>query len=356
MRIGIPKEVRAHEGRVALIPEHCRQLVEAGHEVFIEGGAGSVSGYSDGAYQKAGVRLVDNARRIYTENNLVIKVKEPSLDEISWLQSGQTLFCYLHLAAAIHLVKPLLASGVCALGFEIVEKDGVLPLLEPMSRIAGRLAGHIGINLLHGYAGGRGILLGGIDNTDPGKVMVLGAGNAGAATVDVLQCTGAKVHLLDINQKKLHAVKRRYHDVVVHHAVESTDLVHHLQDCDLLVGAVLSKGQRAPVVVNRDMVKCLPPGSVIVDIAIDQGGCIETSRPTDYRNPTYVDEGVLHFCVTNMPGAVSRTATQALSAVIWPYVERLASGGILNNPDLYGAIYLQEGEIKYAPLSESIDA
>ena len=356
MIIGIPKEVRAHEGRVALTPPACAALVRAGNEVCMESTAGLCSGYMDTEYADAGVKIIADAGELHDISELIVKVKEPQPDEVHRLKKGQLLFCYLHLAAEQELVNGLLESGVTAIGFEIIQQqDGGLPLLAPMSIIAGRLAAHIGITLLHSHRGGRGLLLGALKQDDAeierGNVTVLGAGNAGEAAMLDLISTGADLHVFDINMGRLQALKARNPSITICDAGSPALLRKNLQHCDLLIGAVLVPGKRAPQVVSREMVATMPKKSVIVDIAIDQGGCVETSRPTHWDNPTFIEQDVNHFCVTNMPGAVARTSTQALSATILPYVSDIAAGKLMQDPALRGGIYLSEGKIQYSGLS-----
>ncbi len=356
MIIGIPKEIRAHEGRVALTPAACARLVSEGNKVCVESMAGLGSGYQDTEYADVGVDVIPSAEGLYKASDLIVKVKEPQFEEVPRLQSGQLLFCYLHLAAEQELTNHLLKSGVTAVGFEVIQlADGRLPLLAPMSIIAGRLAAHIGTVLLHGHSGGKGLLLGalGFDDKymDRGNVIVLGAGNAGEVAMSELLRTGANVYVFDINMERLRALKATYPAIITCDAKSSDLLREHLQYCDLLVGAVLVPGRRSPKVVSHKMVAEMPKKSVIVDIAIDQGGCVATSCPTHWDDPTFVEEDILHFCVTNMPGAVARTSTQALSVAILPYVSAIAAGRLMQDPVLQGGIYLSGGEIKYSGLS-----
>ena len=350
MRIGIPAEIKTKEGRVALTPVACRSLTEKSHEVMLQAGAGLASGYSDEEYQAAGVTLINTAREIYDSSDLLVKVKEPQAEEASWLRSDQILFCYLHLAAEHDLTVALLDTGVTAIGFEIIEVYGRLPLLSPMSQVAGRLAAQISTYLLHSNHGGKGLLLGGVAGTDPGNVVVIGAGQAGVAAMADLLCAGANVSMLDINTDRLKEVQSQYPAISVYDSSQPDAITEIIANTDILVGAALVPGKRAPVVVTREMVRQMSDGGVIVDIAIDQGGCIETSHPTGYDNPTYIEEGIVHFCVTNMPGAVPRTATQALSHAISPYVEKIAAGELSADSVLQGAIYLRDGKIQYAGL------
>lgn len=327
MRIGIPREIKTLEGRVALIPDACGDLVRSGHHVLLERGAGDLAGYTDEHYRRAGVEVVDDAAALYGQAQLVVKVKEPVQGDLGLLRNDHVLFCYLHLAANVELARRLQEIGLTAVGFETVEEgDGRLPLLAPMSDIAGRLAVQVGTHLLHQPQGGRGILLGGLPAAERGHVVIVGAGMAGGNAAALAAALGAQVTVFDRNPDKLAAMRALGPNVTAlypyAHALERA-----IEGADMVIGAVLVVGQRAPHVVSADLVRRMAAGSVVVDISVDQGGCIETTRPTTYAAPTYIWEDVVHFAVTNMPGAVPRTAVQALSAALLPYVGRMAEGG-----------------------------
>ncbi len=343
MRIGVPTEIKVHEGRVALIPEACAQLVEHDHEVYVQKGAGKQSGYTDDMYAKVGVKLVDDAASVFEHGELIVKVKEPLTSELPLIRSHHRLFSYLHLAAAPALLRGLLASGATAIGFETVGDGRSLPLLAPMSDIAGRLSVHIGTTLLHQQHGGRGVLLGGIPAAERGKVVILGAGVAGGNACEVAQSLGAEVVIFDPNRDKQARMRALGHNVTALHPY-SEAIEQHVPQADLLIGAVLIPGARAPHLVSRELVSRMKPGSVIIDIAIDQGGCIATTRPTDYENPTYIWSDIVHFGVTNMPGAVPRTASQALSATLVPYILRLAKEDWKSDAELVRGINVEAGE------------
>lgn len=327
MRIGVPKEIKVHERRVGATPDLVRLLVSAGHEVLVETGAGEPLGYTDALYAAAGARIVPQAAQVY-EADLIVKVKEPQEQEYAFLREGQILFCYLHLAAEPALTKRLVESRCVAIAYETVtDARGRLPLLLPMSEIAGRLSITAGATALQMNHGGRGTLLGGVPGVAKGQVVVIGGGVAGTEAARVALGIGANVTVLDRDLNRLrdlenmfgHALNTRYSTpVTVEKAISTADLV---------VGAVLIPGKRAPRVITREMVRQMPHGSVIVDISIDQGGCSETSRPTTHKDPTYIEEDVIHYCVTNMPGAVARTATQALTNATTSYVLALANKG-----------------------------
>lgn len=342
MRIGIPREIKPLEGRVALLPGACAELVHHGHEVLIERGAGRLSGYEDGAFESAGAHLVDEVKGLYAESQLIVKVKEPVGQELEYLRADHLLFCFLHLAANRDLALRLKAIGLTAIAFETVEVDGRLPILAPMSEVAGRVAVQVGTHLLHSPQGGLGVLLGGVAGTERSEVVVIGAGVAGSAAVSMAAAMGATVTVFDKNPARLSAMRALGPNVTALHATRE-DMAAALRDADLLVGAVLVPGRRAPVVVHRKTVSAMKPGSVIADISVDQGGCVETTRPATYDAPTYREGGVTHFTVTNMPGAVPRTASQALSANVLPYVMRLVAAGWEANPALHMGINLRGG-------------
>ena len=322
--IGIPREMKPLEGRVSLVPEACAELGRGGHEVLVETGAGLKAGFPDERYQRAGARIVADAARLYREARVIVKVKEPVNEDLQYLREDHLLFCFLHLAANDELTRRLCEIGLTAVAFETVEEDEQLPLLAPMSDIAGRLSVQIGTHLLHQPQGGKGVMLGGVAGTRRGHVVVLGAGAAGGSAVAVAASLGARITVFDRRPERLAAMREIGANVEALYAY-SDAVAQAVAEADLLIGAVLIPGARAERVVSAEQVAGMQSGSVIVDISVDQGGCIATTRPTSYDSPTYIAEGVLHFCVTNMPGGVPRTSTQALSAVLLPFVQRLAS-------------------------------
>jgi len=350
MIIGVPREIRMLEGRVGLIPAAAGQLVMQGHKVLVEQSAGVLSGYSDDAYRAVGVVLVEDAAAVYGQAEMVVKVKEPQQEEVAMLCEGQLLFSYLHLAAEPELMRGLQKSGSTAVAFETVETDDhQLPLLAPMSDIAGRVAVQVGTHLLHQPQGGRGILLGGVPAAERGSVVVVGAGVAGGNAALLAAAMGAEVTVFDLNRDKLAQMRALGNNVTGLHPYPDA-LREAALNADLLIGAVLVTGERAPHLVDADTVAGMREGSVIIDISVDQGGCIETTRPTDYTNPTFMVDGVIHFGVTNMPGAVPRTASQALSAVLTPYVSRLAREDWQQDSALARGINVQNGEIVHPAL------
>jgi alanine dehydrogenase len=327
MRIGIPKEIKAQEYRVAATPSGVAELVRAGHQVLVERGAGSAIGYSSLDYLHAGAIVVANAATVY-DADLVFKVKEPQPRETPLLRAGQILFCYLHLAAAPELAHTLLAAGVTAIAFETVENaDGSTPLLAPMSRVAGRLAVQAGMQALEMKNGGRGVLLSGVEGVAPGRVTIIGGGEAGANAARIALGIGAEVTLLDRDTDRLRAFDERYPGRIRTVVSELTSIETWVMQADLVIGAVYVHGRRAPKLISRDLVRRMRPGSAIVDIAIDQGGIAETSTVTSHSAPFAVKEGVVHYGVANMPGAVARTSTQALETATLPYLLKLAAYG-----------------------------
>jgi alanine dehydrogenase len=350
MKIGIPKEIKPFEGRVGLVPEACGELVKAGHTVILERGAGSASGYDDPIYSETGVGIVPDAESLYGEAELVVKVKEPYGNEPEMLREGQLLFCFLHLAADEDLTQRLLTSGVTGIAFETVADRGGLPILAPMSDIAGRIAVQNGTTLLHHQHGGRGLLLGGLPAAERGHVVILGAGQAGGNAAQLAAAMGARVTVFDRLREKMGMMRDLGSNVTALYAYQDA-VSEAVANADILIGAVLIPGTKAPHVISRRQISAMQAGSVVVDISVDQGGCIETTRPTTYREPTYQVDGVTHFCVTNMPGAVPRSASQALSAAMMPYLKRLVEGW-QDDSCLKAAVNLSRGELIYPALRE----
>jgi alanine dehydrogenase len=349
MDIGIPREVKVLEGRVALVPAAVTDLCRLGHTVFVEANAGLASGYTDAAYEQAGAQIVENAAELYARSRLVVKVKEPVASDLEHLTAEHIVFSFLHLAAMPALTRQLQDIGLTAIGFETVEVGGKTPLLAPMSDIAGRLSVQLGSNLLYRPNGGKGLLLGGLPGVERGRVVVLGAGVAGGNATLLAAALGAEVTVFDRNRDKLTQMRSFGNNVTALHSYGES-IAEAVEGADLLVGAILVPGKKATHLVSTDMVKTMQPGSVIVDISVDQGGCIETTRPTDYNQPTFELHGVTHFGVTNMPGAVPRSASQALSAAILPWVERLAGPDWHDVPALAGAVNVEAGKVVHPAL------
>jgi alanine dehydrogenase len=357
MKIGVPKEIKEQENRVAILPSVVYLLTRLGHQVYVEEKAGVGCGYPDDEYQRAGAVLLSDHAAVFQEAEMVVKVKEPLASETPLLRSGQILFTYLHLAAAKPLAEALMASGVTAIAYETVEVNKRLPLLEPMSEIAGRMSIIMGGYFLAKHNGGNGVLLGGVPGVLPGNVVVIGGGTSGVNAARMATGLGADVTILEVDVERM-----RFLDITMHTAHTLYSSEAHLQEIlprtDLLIGAVLVPGARAPRLITRQMLQSMRPGSVLVDIAIDQGGCCETSRPTTHHNPTYVEEGITHYCVANMPGAYARTATQALSNVTSRYVEFLAEGGIegaiRKQPALASGINVMDGKIRNRAVADAL--
>ena len=328
MVIGVPREIKADEYRVAMLPVGAELLAADGHEVLMEKGAGQGSGFSDEQYARAGVRLVDSAGELHARAEMVVKVKEPRPAEIARLRRGQILFCYFHFAASRELTEGCLRAGIAAVAYEtLADSNGRLPLLTPMSEVAGKMSVQEGAKCLERPMMGRGILLGGVTGVAPGNVLVLGAGVVGTNAARMAAGLGANVTIMDVNLNRL-----RYLDEVMPANVTGIYSDPHavadaLPWADLVIGAVLIPGSRAPRLVRRDQLATMKSGSVIVDVSIDQGGCVETARPTTHHEPTYIVDNVVHYCVTNMPGAVGRTSSQALCNATLPYARKLAGMG-----------------------------
>jgi len=329
MRIGVPRETKDQEHRVGLRPDGTKRLVDAGHRVFVERGAGISSGFDDASYAQAGAVLTD-VTEVWAEAELVVKVKDPSAHEVSLMHPGQVLFAFLHLAAIPEIMRRLREADCIAIAYETIrDADGSFPALRPMSAIAGRIAAQVGAVLLHRTRGGKGLLLGGILGGQPGRVTVLGAGVVGSNAVQAAVGIGAQVLLIDRNPDRLRAFEQRMGGQLKTGLSNPETIERAVRESDLLIGAVYLQGSKAPRLVTGGMVGQMEAGSVIVDVAVDQGGCIETTHPTTHSDPTYFVHDVLHYCVTNMPGAVPRTATHALTDVTFPYLEKLANYGVV---------------------------
>jgi alanine dehydrogenase len=328
LRIGVPKETKDNEFRVGLTPDGARQLASRKHEVLVERGAGLGSGFADDLYVAAGARLV-GVEEAWSAPEIVVKVKEPNASEVTRLRAGQTLFAYLHLAPNRPLTDGLLAAGVVGIAYETIQMpDGSFPVLAPMSEVAGRLAIQIGVTYLQKDRGGKGLLIGGVPGVPRGRVAVVGAGIVGINAVRVAHALGAEVTVLDVDMKRLTYLYDLFHGEIGTLYSNRANIERAVQDCDLLVGAVYLRGRRAPRLVTEAMVKEMEPGSVIADVAVDQGGCIDTIHPTTHSNPTYLLHGVIHYGVANMPAAVPRTSTFALTNTTLPYLERMADEGV----------------------------
>jgi alanine dehydrogenase len=359
MRVGVPKEIKNHEYRVGLVPAGVRELVSAGHQVLVQSSAGAGIGVDDAAYAAAGAKIVATAKEVFDGADMVVKVKEPQLAECKMLRPGQTLFTYLHLAADPDQAKALMASGATAIAYETVTSpDGSLPLLTPMSEVAGRMSVQVGAASLQKANGGIGVLLGGVPGVPPAKVVVLGGGVSGSAAAEIAVGMRADVTVVDRSLKRLRQLDALFEGRLKTAASTAEAIESLVMQADLVVGAVLVAGAAAPKLVTRDMVRKMKPGAVMVDISIDQGGCFETSRPTTHAEPTFVVDGVVHYCVTNMPGAVPRTSTFALTNATLPYVKALAEhgaeGAMALDPHLARGLNVYQGAITHEAVARDL--
>jgi alanine dehydrogenase len=359
VKIGIPKEIKTHEYRVGLTPAGVRELCQHGHSVVIEHDAGAGIGYGDDVYRQAGATVADTPAAVFATADLIVKVKEPLPAEIALLRRGQILFTYLHLAADKVQAQGLLRSGATCIAYETVtDAAGSLPLLAPMSEVAGRMAVQVGAHCLEREQGGAGILLGGVPGVPPAKVVVLGGGVAGTNAARMAVGLEASVTIIDKSLTRLKELDLQFGPRATTLFATTEAIEQAVLAADLVIGAVLVPGAAAPKLVTREMVRWMRPGSVLVDIAIDQGGCFETSRPTTHSDPTYVEEGVVHYCVTNMPGAVARTSTFALTNATLPFVLALAGKGwrqaMLDDPHLAAGLNIHDGQVTHIAVAQAL--
>lgn len=350
MRIGVPKEIKDHEFRVGLTPDSARELIHRGHEVIVETGAGKAIGFSDDLYMSSGAEIKYSAKDVFTNSELIVKVKEPQPSEVAMLRPEHTLFTYLHLAPDVALTDSLIQSGATCIAYETVtDASGNLPLLAPMSEIAGRMAVQAGAHSLEMEAGGRGVLLSGAPGVSPAEVLILGAGVVGVNALAIAVGMGARVTIMDTSMARLRTLDQQYGNRVTTRYSTRTALDELLPKADLVIGAVLLPGESAPKLIQRTHLDSMKRGAVIVDVAIDQGGCCETSRPTTHRNPTYTEQEVVHYCVANMPGAVARTSTLALNNATLPFVINIAEQGVkaslLAEPHLLNGLNIFNGKL-----------
>lgn len=350
MIIGVPKETKDHEYRVSVTPEGARTLRDAGQEVWIEPEAGMGSGFTDEEYRMAGATIASTKEQLFERAQMIVKVKEPSLAESAMLRSGQILFTYLHLASLPELTKALIERRVTAIAYETTEaKDGSLPMLKPMSEIAGKMSVQVGARYLEKTQGGRGVLLAGVPGVESARVVVLGAGIVGSAATRIAVGMGAQVTVINLDIERLRYLDDLYRGRIVTRAATPVAIEEWIPQADLVIGAVLVPGARAPKLVSRALVSRMKPGSVVVDVSVDQGGCFETSKPTTHSNPTYLVDNVVHYCVANMPGIVPRTSTLALTNATLPFIVRLASEGVERavhtDPGLAKGVNLKDGKV-----------
>ncbi|MCA1822975.1 MAG: alanine dehydrogenase [Frankia sp.] len=358
MKVGIPREVKDNEYRVAITPSGVRELANAGHTVYLEKGAGLGSSISDDEFVSGGAEILPTADDVWGSSDLVLKVKEPVAEEYHRMRSGQVLFTYLHLAASLECTKALLDAGTTAVAYETVQlSDNSLPLLAPMSEVAGRMAPQAGAHFLERGSGGRGVLMGGAPGVHPAKVVVIGAGISGSNAAWIAQGMEAEVLLLDKNVGRLREVDRIHKGRIQTIASNALEVERAVLDADLVIGAVLVPGAKAPMLVSEDQIRRMKPGAVLVDISVDQGGCFATTRPTTHSDPVYTVHEVIHYCVANMPGAVPHTSTYALTNVTIPYAVDIANKGLrracTEDPALALGVNVVAGQITYRPVAEA---
>jgi alanine dehydrogenase len=359
MKAGVLKEIKAHEHRVGLTPAGVRELVQQGHQVVVEHDAGAGIGFDDDAYRGAGATVLATAAEVFAASEMIVKVKEPLAPEIALLRRGQVLFTYLHLAADKLQTEGLLRSGATCVAYETVtDRAGTLPLLAPMSEVAGRMAIQVGAHCLEREQGGAGILLGGVPGVSPAKVVILGGGVSGTNAARMAVGLEASVTIIDKSLPRLKELDLQFGPRATTLFATTEAIEQAVLAADLVIGAVLVPGAAAPKLVSREMVRRMRPGSVLVDIAIDQGGCFETSRPTTHADPTYVVDGVVHYCVTNMPGAVARTSTFALTNATLPFVLALAGKGwrqaMLDDPHLAEGLNIHDGRVTHIAVAQAL--
>ena len=359
MIIGVPKEIKQAENRVGLTESNVRQLVENGHRVLVESGAGKGSLISDEDYESAGAQLVSSGKQVYSQSEMIVKVKEPLQEEYDLLKENQILYTFLHLAPEPELTQALIRRKVKAVAYETIqEKDGSLPLLKPMSEVAGRLAAQIGAVYLQKDHGGKGILLGGVPGVFQGHTVIIGGGTVGVNSAFIAIGLGSKVTILDLNPTRLEYVSHHYHGRVQTLYSNKENIEGAVRTADLLIGSVLLAGSKAPKLVTKEMIGNMSEGSVVVDVSVDQGGCIETTRPTSHEHPTFLYEGVIHYAVPNIPGIVARTSTYALTNVTFQYALNIANKGletaVRESPVLARGLNIYKGKVTYEPVARDL--
>ena len=358
MKIGVPKEIKSQENRIGLTPESVKILTSNGHEVLVENNAGFEAGFDNDHYKSAGAKIMDKAEDIFKDAEIVVKVKEPLLSEVKMIRENQIIFTYLHLAAAKELTQGLIDSKSVCIAYETVtDNNGRLPLLAPMSAVAGRMSVQAGAHCLEKNQKGRGLLLGGAPGVEPGNVVILGGGVVGENAAIIATGMKAKVHIVDKSEARLKQLTDIFGDKIIPQLSDKTDLEKLISECDLLVGGVLIPGAEAPKLVTKDMLKIMKRGSVIVDVAIDQGGCVETSKPTTHAEPTYIIDDVVHYCVANMPGGVPRTSTIALNNATLPFLSKLADEGYVkalkDDPNFLAGLNVYKGQVTFKAVADA---
>ena len=358
MKIGVPREIKPQENRIGLTPESVKALTTDGHEVLVENNGGFEAGFYNDQYKSAGAKIIDKAEDIFNDAEIIVKVKEPLSNEVKMIRESQIIFTYLHLAAAKELTQGLIDSKSVCIAYETVtDNNGRLPLLAPMSAVAGRMSVQAGAHCLEKNQKGRGLLLGGAPGVEPGNVVILGGGVVGENAAIIATGMKAKVHIVDKSEARLKQLTDIFGDKIIPQLSDKTDLEKLISECDLLVGGVLIPGAEAPKLVTKDMLKIMKRGSVIVDVAIDQGGCVETSKPTTHAEPTYIIDDVVHYCVANMPGGVPRTSTIALNNATLPFLAKLADEGYVralkDDPNFLAGLNVYKGQVTFKAVADA---
>ena len=357
MKIGVPTEIKPQENRIGLTPESVKTLVLDGHEVLIENNGGYGAGFENNHYKRAGAKIIDKAEDIFYDAEIIVKVKEPLINEVKMIRENQIVFTYLHLAAAKELTDDLIKSKSVCIAYETVTDDnGKLPLLAPMSAVAGRMSIQAGAHSLEKNQKGRGLLLGGAPGVEPANVVILGGGVVGENAALIATGMRSKVYIVDKSEARLKQLEDIFGDQIITQLSNKTDLNKLISECDLLIGGVLIPGAEAPKLVTKNMLKIMKRGAVIVDVAIDQGGCVETSKPTTHSNPTYVVDDIVHYCVANMPGGVPRTSTLALNKATLPFLSKLANDGykkaLNKDPNFLAGLNIHKGNVTYKAVAD----
>jgi len=358
MKIGVPKEIKPQESRIGLTPESVKLLTSEGHELLLEKNAGFEAGFENDQYKDAGAKIIDKAEDIFNDSEIIVKVKEPLSNEVKMIKENQIVFTYLHLAAAKELTQGLIDSKSICIAYETVtDKNGRLPLLAPMSAVAGRMSVQAGAHCLEKNQKGRGILLGGAPGGEPANVVILGGGVVGENAAIIATGMKAKVHIIDKSEERLNQLSQIFGNSIIPELSNKTDLNKLISKCDLLVGGVLIPGAEAPKLITKEMIKLMKRGSVIVDVAIDQGGCVETSKPTTHAEPTFIVDDVVHYCVANMPGGVPRTSTIALNKATLPFLAKLAKDGykkaLNDDPNFLSGLNVYKGNVTYKAVADA---
>ena len=358
MKIGVPKEIKPQEHRIGLTPESVKILTSNGNEVLVENNGGFEAGFDNEQYEKAGAKIIDKAEDIFNDAEIIVKVKEPLSNEVEMIRENQIVFTYLHLAAAKELTQGLINSKSICIAYETVtDNNGRLPLLAPMSAVAGRMSVQAGAHCLEKNQKGRGLLLGGAPGVQPGNVVILGGGVVGENAAIIATGLQAKVHVVDKSEARLKQLTEMFGNKIIPQHSDKVDLEKLISECDLLVGGVLIPGAEAPKLVTKKMLKGMKRGSVIVDVAIDQGGCVETSKPTTHAKPTYIVDDIVHYCVANMPGGVPRTSTLALNKATLPFLSKLAKDGyqkaLKDDPNFLAGLNVHKGSVTYKAVADT---